>query len=84
MTPGVQAASWSLRPYLPATLIDALTRHGASTVSFDDSHDEIKGTLSAANLRALFSDPDFAGAVSTERGFRLSSMARGITANPLD
>jgi hypothetical protein len=65
-------------------LRDALTRHGASTVAFDDTHDEIKGSLTAANLRALFSDPDFAGALTMESGFRLSSMARGVTANPLD
>jgi hypothetical protein len=65
-------------------LRDALTRHGASTVAFDDAHDEIKGSLTAANLRALFSDPDFAEALAMERGFRLSSMARGVTANPLD
>jgi hypothetical protein len=66
------------------TLRDALTRHGASAVAFDDAHDEIKGSLTAANLRALFSDPDFAGALTMERGFRLSSMSRGVTANPLD
>jgi hypothetical protein len=65
-------------------LRDALTRHGATGVDFDDTHDEIKGSLTTANLRALFSDPDFTAAVATERGFRLSSMARGITANPLD
>jgi hypothetical protein len=65
-------------------LRDALTRHGASAVAFDDAHDEIKGSLTAANLRALFSDPDFAGALAMERGFRLSSMSRGVTANPLD
>ena len=65
-------------------LRDALTRHGASTVAFDDTHDEIKGSLTAANLRALFSDPDFAGALKMDSGFRLSSMARGVTANPLD
>jgi hypothetical protein len=65
-------------------LRDALMRHGASAVDFDDAHDEIKGRLSAANLRALFSDPDFTSAVTTERGFRLSARARGITANPFD
>jgi hypothetical protein len=65
-------------------LRDALTRHGASGVDFDDAHDEIKGSLTAANLRALFSDPAFTAALTTERGFRLSSMSRGITANPLD
>jgi hypothetical protein len=65
-------------------LRDALTRHGASAVAFDDAHDEIKGSLTAANLRALFSDPDFAGALAMERVFRLSSMSRGVTANPLD
>jgi hypothetical protein len=53
-------------------LRDALTRHGASAVAFDDAHDEIKGSLTAANLRALFSDPDFTGAIETENGFRLS------------
>jgi hypothetical protein len=65
-------------------LRDALTRHGASAVDFDDAHDEIKGSLTAANLRALFSDPDFASALSMERGFRLSPMARALSANPLD
>jgi|AraplaMF_Col_mMF_1032025.scaffolds.fasta_scaffold00012_217 hypothetical protein len=65
-------------------LHDALTRHGASAVDFGDAHDEIKGSLTAANLRALFSDPDFAGALTMERGFRLSPMARALSANPLD
>jgi hypothetical protein len=65
-------------------LRDALTRHGAAAVDFDDAHDEIKGSLTAANLRALFSDPDFTAALTTERGFRLSPMDRGISTNPLN
>ena len=63
-------------------LRDALTRHGASAVAFADAHDEIKGSLSAANLRALFSDPDFTGALTMERGFRLSPVT--AMANPLN
>jgi len=57
------------------TLRDALARHGATAVKFDDSdmhNDEIKGSLSAANLRALFSDPDFVNALTMNQGFRLS------------
>jgi hypothetical protein len=56
-------------------LRDALTRHGATEVKFDDSdmrNDEIKGILTAANLRALFSDPDFVNGLSMRDGFRLS------------
>jgi hypothetical protein len=58
-----------------STLRSALKRHGATDVQFDDSDtqsDEIKGTLSAANLRALLSDPDFVNAISMDQGFRLS------------
>jgi len=62
----------------------ALMRHGANAVDFDDAHDEIKGGLTAANLRALFSDPDFAAALTMERGFRLSPMIPAVSANPLD
>ena len=57
------------------TLRDALMRHGAQAVDFgtgDPQHDQIKGALSAANLRALFSDPDFTQAIETVSGFRLS------------
>ena len=56
-------------------LRDALARHGATAVKFDDSdmhNDEIRGSLTAANLRALFSDPDFVNALSMDQGFRLS------------
>lgn len=56
-------------------LREALLRHGAQSVDFDDSdlqHDEIKGSLTAANLRALFSDADFTGALEDASGFRLS------------
>lgn len=56
-------------------LRDALLRHGARAVDFgtgDLQHDHIKGALSAANLRALFSDPDFTRAVEASHGFRLS------------
>jgi hypothetical protein len=65
-------------------LRDALTRHGASAVAFSDAHDEIKGSLTAANLRALFSDPDFTGALAMERGFRLSPTIPAVTSNTLD
>ena len=44
-------------------------------VSFDTGdlqHDQIHGNLTAANLRALLSDPDFVNAISTVGGFRLS------------
>jgi hypothetical protein len=57
------------------TLREALLRHGATDVSFDSSDmqaDRISGNLTAANLRALFSDPDFVNAISTGHGFRLS------------
>jgi hypothetical protein len=57
------------------SLRDTLMRHGASSVVFDTAdvrHDEIHGTLSAANLRALLSDPDFVNAIDTSQGFRLS------------
>jgi hypothetical protein len=57
------------------TLQDALMRHGATGVTFDSGdlqHDEIKGAPSAANLRALFSDPDFVNALDKSTGFRLS------------
>jgi len=57
------------------TLREALMRHGAQSVTFDNSdlqHDEIKGSLTAANLRALFADPDFTRALEEAPGFRLS------------
>lgn len=57
------------------TLTDAIRRHGATAVSYDSSDvqaDRIEGHLSAANLRALFSDPDFVNAVVTKDGFRLT------------
>lgn len=60
------------------TLRDALTRHGAQGVEYtNDNHEEthIKGTLTAANLRALFSDPDFTQAIVSTSGFRLSPKA---------
>jgi hypothetical protein len=56
-------------------LRDALIRHGAADVDFgagDLVNNRIKGNLTAANLRALFSDPDFARALEIDRGFRLS------------
>jgi len=64
-------------------LHDALMRHGARAVTFgtgDIELNEIKGSFSAANLRALFSDPDFTEALETGRGFRLSpkTAASGI------
>jgi len=58
------------------TLHDALMRHGAEAVAYDTGTYEethVKGRLSAANLRALFADPDFLQAVDTSKaGFRLS------------
>jgi hypothetical protein len=65
-------------------LRDALTRHGADSVDFGNGnfvHDEIKGSLTAANLRALFSDPDFTGALEMEQGFRLSPLTPAVSAN---
>jgi hypothetical protein len=59
-------------------LRDALMRHGAKGVTFgtgDIETNEIQGSLTAANLRALFSDPDFTRALETSRGFRLSPKA---------
>lgn len=56
-------------------LRDALMRHGARGVTFgtgDIEINEIQGSLTAANLRALFSDPDFTQALETSKGFRLS------------
>ena len=61
------------------TLRDALMRHGAEAVNYDTGTYEethIKGRLTAANLRALFSDPDFTQALdSAKAGFRLSPKA---------
>jgi len=58
------------------TVRDALTRHGAQAVEYSSGNYEethIKGSLSAANLRALFADADFTQAVDTTKGgFRLS------------
>jgi len=65
-------------------LRDALARHGAANVTFgsgDLPHDQINGNLTAANLRALFSDPDFFGALRMDSGFRLSPMIPAITAS---
>ncbi len=56
-------------------LTDTIRRHGATAVSYDSSDikaDRIAGALNAANLRALFSDPDFVNAVETTDGFRLT------------
>jgi hypothetical protein len=66
------------------SLREALMRHGASAVAFDDAHDEIKGSLTAANLRALFADPDFAAALTMERGFRLSPKTAAVTSSTLN
>jgi hypothetical protein len=68
-------------------LSDALTRHGATAVSFGNggnAHNQIKGSLTAANLRALFSDPDFSGTLTMESGFRLSPMTASATTNALE
>jgi len=68
-------------------LSDALTRHGARAVSFGADHNaqnQIKGSLTAANLRALFSDPDFSSALAMEGGFRLSPMTAAVTTNIKD
>ncbi|HVY99410.1 MAG TPA: hypothetical protein VHA35_07920 [Dongiaceae bacterium] len=78
-----QAANgaWAFRPVDLAgqardrRLSDAIRRHGATEVSYDTSDlraDRIQGNLDAANLRALFSDPDFVKAIETQDGFRLS------------
>jgi hypothetical protein len=69
------------------TLRDALMRHGATGVDFgtgDIEMNEIKGNLTAANLRALFSDPDFTRALETSRGFRLSPKTPAASATALD
>jgi hypothetical protein len=52
-----------------------LQRHGATSVAFDSSdpgRTQIAGTLSAADLRMLFTDPDFLASIETDNGFRLS------------
>jgi hypothetical protein len=52
-----------------------LQRHGAIGVAFDTSETgmtQISGTMNAANLRMLFTDPDFLAAIETDSGFRLS------------
>jgi hypothetical protein len=54
---------------------EAIMRHGGSGVTYDTGdlqHDQIHGSLTAANLRALFSDPAFVSAIGTTSGFRLS------------
>lgn len=69
------------------SLRDALARHGAEAVDFgtgDLVRNEIKGKLTAANLRALFSDPDFTRALEMEHGFRLSPLASAVSANALE
>jgi len=56
-------------------LTEAIRRHGATAVAYDSSDlraDRIAGSMTAANLRALFSDPDFVNAMETESGFRLT------------
>jgi len=56
-------------------LSDAIRRHGAIAVSYDSSDikaDRIEGNLTAANLRALFADPDFVNRMETASGFRLT------------
>ncbi len=68
-------------------LRDALTRHGANTVDYGTGsfvHNEIKGSLTAANLRALFSDPDFTGALEMEQGFRLSPLTAAVSTNAVN
>jgi hypothetical protein len=62
-------------------LREALLRHGGQAVDYGNGslrHDHIRGQLSAANLRALFSDPDFAQAIETPRGFRLSPTSAAV------
>lgn len=57
------------------TVREAMMRHGATGVKFDQSQhpdDAIAGQLTAANLRALFSDRDFLNALEDAGGFRLS------------
>jgi hypothetical protein len=68
-------------------LRDALMRHGAASVDFgtgDFELNRIKGNLTAANLRALFSDSDFARALEMDRGFRLSPMTPVASVRALD
>lgn len=55
-----------------------LARHGARKITFEDlgsdpytTDDRIEGGLDAAQLRALFSDPEFLKATQTNTGFRL-------------
>jgi hypothetical protein len=56
-------------------LTETIRRHGATAVSYDSSDmkaDRIEGNLTAANLRALFSDLDFVNAIETQAAFRLT------------
>jgi len=69
------------------TLRDALTRHGADSVDFGTGqfvHNEVKGSLTAANLRALFSDAGFVQALEMEHGFRLSPKTPESSGTALD
>ncbi len=78
------AGNWEFRAFDLAPerrtedLQPILARHGAGRISFEDlgsdpktTNDRIAGNLDAAQLRALFSDPDFTAALRTDTGFRL-------------
>jgi hypothetical protein len=78
------AGLWEFRAFdlLPERRTDdlqpILARHGAGKISFEDlgtdpktTNDRFAGSLDAAQLRALFSDPDFTAALHTDTGFRL-------------
>ena len=66
---------------------DAMRRHGAKTVeyssgTYEETH--MTGRLTAANLRALFSDGDFIHGLESEHGFRLSPKTATTAGIPLD
>ena len=66
---------------------EAMQRHGAKSVEYTSgTYEETRmaGHLTAANLRALFSDPDFTQALESDRGFRLSPKAAATSGIPLD
>jgi len=59
-----------------------LQRHGVEKIVFEQlgsdpatTADHIQGALSAAQIRALFSDPDVLAALQTDAGFRLQPKA---------
>jgi hypothetical protein len=69
------------------TLREALQRHGATAVEYGEGslrHDRIQGRLTAANLRAMFSDADVLPALETDGGFRLSPKFPETSGTELD